>query len=200
MRCRCSRRHVIAPTRRSEQVGRWRGPSATRRTAAAAGSDPPGTSPAGRAASRFNGRGQQAAHRSYRRTEGAVSGGRAGRWHRIRRAASAAVPAPTCCASWTTPGRQHLPGIPCGQQNGRDLPLLATLRADNAISPEGPDGPSALASEPLWWIPDLVAGAVGAAPRPRHQQSLTRRAARPEPPRSSPKTSAWCPRPDQWFS
>jgi hypothetical protein len=137
MRCRCSRRHVIAPTRRSEQVGRWRGPSATRRTAAAAGSDPPGTSPAGRAASRFNGRGQQAAHRSYRRTEGAVSGGRAGRWHRIRRAASAAVPAPTCCASWTTPGRQHLPGIPCGQQNGRDLPLLATLRADNAISPEG---------------------------------------------------------------
>lgn len=49
------------------------------------------------------------------------------------------------------------------KQNGRDLQLLAALRAENAITPrvrmDHPPGPR----EPLLWIPDLVAGTVGAA-------------------------------------
>lgn len=49
------------------------------------------------------------------------------------------------------------------KQNQRDLQLLRALRAEKAISPAirmaHPAGPL----EPLLWIPDLVAGAVGAA-------------------------------------
>jgi len=49
------------------------------------------------------------------------------------------------------------------RQNGRDLQLLGALRAQQAIGPtirmHHQPGPS----EPLLWMPDLVAGAVGAA-------------------------------------
>jgi hypothetical protein len=49
------------------------------------------------------------------------------------------------------------------KQNGRDLPLLDALRAENAISPRGRMNHPARPREPLLWIFDLVAGAVGAA-------------------------------------
>jgi len=49
------------------------------------------------------------------------------------------------------------------RQNGRDLQLLGALRAQQAIGPRirmhHQPGPR----EPLLWMPDLVAGAVGAA-------------------------------------
>jgi len=49
------------------------------------------------------------------------------------------------------------------KQNQRDLQLLGVLRAEQTISSAirmaHPAGPL----EPLLWIPDLVAGAVGAA-------------------------------------